>query len=251
MLPVLAVFNLAFAVLIRRRFGLFSGVYDVLMGLMKSLLQYSALGIPTSLTKLLPDVGATRAASGLRQFLWRAAIVRFLALGGCLVSLWLFRGTLVVQLQLGADGVLYLQLVAGLIVARAVIELAAKVLNTFFAQMWTNGLALLEAALDIVLAATALFLGYEMVGVLSALAISAGLVGIISIGCVAVRVRSIDERGLEERGRALARGRRYPGSTRSFHAVYLCVRVIAALRGDGLRGARSGHRLGSRGGCPI
>ena len=44
MLPVLAVFNLIFAVLIRRRFGLLSGVYDVLMGLVKSVLQYSALG---------------------------------------------------------------------------------------------------------------------------------------------------------------------------------------------------------------
>jgi len=203
MLPVLAVLNLIFSVIIRRRFGLFSGVYDVLMGLMKSVLLYSALGIPTSLTKLLPDVGATRGAWGLRQFLWRAALVRFAALGGCLVALWLFGGSLVGQLQLGADGVLYLQLVAGLMVARAVIELAAKVLNTFFAQVWANGLALLEAALDIVLAATALFLGYEMVGVLSALAISAGLVATISIGCVVVRVRSIDERGLEERGRAL------------------------------------------------
>ncbi len=157
MLPVLAVLNLAFAVLIRRRFGLFSGVYDVLMGLMRAVLQYSALGIPTSLTKLLPDVGATRGASGLRRFLWRAALVRLLALGVCLVALQTFGGVLVVQLQLGANGALYLQLVTGLMVARAVIDLAAKVLNTFFAQMWTNGLALLQAALDIVLAAAALF----------------------------------------------------------------------------------------------
>ncbi len=204
MLPVLAVFNLIFAVLIRRRFGLLSGVYDVLMGLVKSVLQYSALGIPTSLTKLLPDVGATRGASGLRQFLWRAALVRFVALGGCLVALWLFRGPLVGQLKLGADGVLYLQLVAGLVVARAVIELAAKVLNTFFAQAWTNGLALLQAALDIALVVAALFLGYGMAGVLSALAISAGFVAIVSIGCVVVRVGRIDERGLEERRTAMA-----------------------------------------------
>ena len=204
MLPVLAVFHLVFSVLIRRRFGLFSGVYDVLMGLTKSVLQYSSLGIPTSLTKLLPDVGATRGASGLRRFLWRAALVRFLALGAGLVALWAFSGPLIVQLQLGADGVLYLQLVAGLLVAQAVIEVAAKVLNTFFAQMWTNGLALLQSALDILLAATALFLGYEMVGVLSALATSAGLVAIVSIGCVAVRVSRIDERGFKERGTALA-----------------------------------------------
>ena len=204
MLPVLAVFNLIFAVLIRRRFGLLSGVYDVLMGLVKSVLQYSALGIPTSLTKLLPDVGATRGASGLRQFLWRAALVRFVALGGFLVALWLFRGPLVGQLKLGADGVLYLQLVAGLVVARAVIELAAKVLNTFFAQAWTNGLALLQAALDIALVAVALFLGYGMAGVLSALAMSAGFVAMISLGCVVVRVRRIDERGLEELRTAMA-----------------------------------------------
>ena len=204
MLPVLAVLNLAFSVLIRRRFGLFSGVYDVLMGLMRAVLQYSALGIPTSLTKLLPDVGATRGASGLRRFLWRAALVRLLALGVCLVALQTFGGVLVVQLQLGADGALYLQLVTALMVARAVIDLAAKVLNTFFAQMWTNGLALLQAALDLVLAAAALFLGYGMAGVLSALAISGGLVAILSIGCVVVRVRRIDERGLKERRTAMA-----------------------------------------------
>ena len=149
-------------------------------------------------------MGATRGASGLRQFLWRAALVRFVALGGCLVALWLFRGPLVGQLKLGADGVLYLQLLAGLVVARAVIELAAKVLNTFFAQAWTNGLALLQAALDIALIVAALFLGYGMAGVLSALVISAGFVAIVSIGCVVVRVGRIDERGLEERRTAIA-----------------------------------------------
>jgi O-antigen/teichoic acid export membrane protein len=204
MLPVLSVLNLAFAVLIRRRFGLFSGVYDVLMGLMQAVLRYSALGIPTSLTKLLPDVGATRGASGLRKFLWRAALVRFVALGACVAALWLFRGPLVVHFKLGADGVLYLQLVTGLMIGRAVIELTAKVLNTFFAQIWTNGLALLQAVLDIALVAAALLLGYGMAGVLSALAMSAGVVAILSIGCAVVRVRRIDERGLKERQTALA-----------------------------------------------
>ena len=167
---MLAVGNLAFTVLIRSRFGLFSGVYDVLTGLMMAVLQYSALGIPTSLTKLLPDVGATDGVSGLRRFLWRAALVRFLGLGVCIVALHVFGGLLIVQLQLGADGALYLQLVTGLIVARAVVDLAAKVLNTFFAQLWMNGLALLQATLDIGLAGTALFFVCGMEGVLAALA---------------------------------------------------------------------------------
>ncbi|SVC35378.1 uncharacterized protein METZ01_LOCUS288232, partial [marine metagenome] len=50
LLPLLGIFNLTFAVLIRRRFGLFSGVFDILLGLMSVLLFYSSVGIPTGLS---------------------------------------------------------------------------------------------------------------------------------------------------------------------------------------------------------
>ena len=39
LLPLLGMFNLAFSVLIRRRFGLLSGIYDILLGLMSVITQ--------------------------------------------------------------------------------------------------------------------------------------------------------------------------------------------------------------------
>ena len=196
LLPVLALANLGFAVLIRRRFGLFSGVYDVLVGLTTAVMQYSSLGIPTGLTKLLPDVGKADGLSGLARFLWRAAIIRFLVLGLCLLALQLFSSQIVAGFQLSGDGARYLQVVAGLILGRAIVEFSSKVLSTFFAQLWTNGLAVLNAVLDIGLAGLALFLGYGMLGVLSALAMSAAVVAAASIGCVIVCIGRVDPRSL-------------------------------------------------------
>src|SRR5205814_6355428 len=47
--------GLATSILIRRRFGLASGSYDILLGLTNTILFYSGLGIPTSLMKTLPE----------------------------------------------------------------------------------------------------------------------------------------------------------------------------------------------------
>ena len=78
--PVLGVLNIAFAVLIRRRFGLFSGVYDVLLGLTSTVVQYSGVGIGTALLKFLPEVSETSGVGPVRRLLRDAVLVRMLLL---------------------------------------------------------------------------------------------------------------------------------------------------------------------------
>ena len=56
LLPAITLLNLVASVLIRRAFGLESGVYDILLGITNTLLVYSSLGIPPSLPKLLPEL---------------------------------------------------------------------------------------------------------------------------------------------------------------------------------------------------
>ena len=84
LLPIITLLNLAASILIRRTFGLESGVYDILIGITTTLLAYSSLGISQSLPKLLPDLDAAagpRAAAALA----RRAGLRRMAL---LVTSW-------------------------------------------------------------------------------------------------------------------------------------------------------------------
>ena len=136
--PVLGVLNIAFAVLIRRRFGLFSGVYDVLLGLTSTVVQYSGVGIGTALMKFLPEVSETSGVGPTRRLLRDAVLVRMLLLLFVLVPLNLFAESVVQFLGLGPSGRLYIGLVSGLAVARALLEMMFRTLNAFFAQKWLN-----------------------------------------------------------------------------------------------------------------
>ena len=150
--PVLSVLNIAFAVLIRRRFGLFSGVYDVLLGLTATVVQYSGVGIGTSLMKFLPEVSETTGVGPTRRLLRDAILVRMLLLLLVLVPLNLFADAVAQHLNLGSSGRLYLGLVSGLAVVRALLELMFRTLNAFFAQMWLNLITVLQAVLELPIA---------------------------------------------------------------------------------------------------
>ena len=129
LLPVYAVLNLAFAVLILRRFGLFSGVYDVLLGLTSTVVQYSRVGIGTALLKFLPEVSETKDASALRRLLLDAVLVRMVLLLVVLVPLNLFVEPVARILDLGPSGRLYIGLASGLAVARALLEMMLRTLH--------------------------------------------------------------------------------------------------------------------------
>lgn len=180
LLPLLSIGNLAFAVLIRRWFGLFSGVYDVLLGLLSALLLYSGVGIPQSIPKFLPEVSTLSGAAASRRFLRQAAYIRLLCLGLLLVPLNVFGGALSERLGLGAGGQFYIALLSGLAFVRAVAQVMTQALNAFFAQLWSNVFALVQVALDILLVGLVLVLGFEMAGVLGALVASTGVVALAS-----------------------------------------------------------------------
>ena len=134
LLPVIAALNLAFAILIRRWFGLLSGVYDVLLGVMAALQQYSSVGIPVGLSKFLPEVDASSGSAGVRRFLRQAVTIRVLLLGLLLVPLNVFALPISRSLELGADGPTYLGALSGLALGRVVVDLMLKALQAFFAQ---------------------------------------------------------------------------------------------------------------------
>lgn len=191
LLPLLSILNLAFAIVLRRSFGLFSGVYDIVLGLLNSILIYSSLGIPTSLTKFLPEMELEAGPGGVVAFLRRAVTARMAILMLALLPLNLFADAIAVHLDLGQGGPLLLRLVSLLAIARALLELAIKTLNAFFAQLWANLLSLLQATLDFALVAAALIAGFRMAGVLGALVASSAMLAILGGGFVAALLRRL------------------------------------------------------------
>ena len=180
--PVLGVVNIAFAVLIRRQFGLFSGVYDVLLGLTSTVVHYSGVGIGTSLMKFLPEVSETSGVGPTRRLLRDAVLVRMLLLLLALVPLNLFSDSVVQHLELGSSGRLYIGLVSGLAVARALLEMMFRTLNAFFAQMWLNLITVLQAVLELAVAGVMLALGYQMGGVFTGLVAAGAVAALLSVG---------------------------------------------------------------------
>ena len=192
LLPLIALATLVFSVILRRSLGLLSGVYDVLLGLTMALLQYSALGIPGSLAKFLPEISATSGSAEVRRFLLRASFVRFVLLGLTLVPVNLFADPLATQLELGALGTTYVRFVSVLVIARGVIDIATQTLNAFFAHMWSNLLALVQGVLNSVLLLVALYFGYALAGVFGALVGGATLVALASVSCAMWQLRRLD-----------------------------------------------------------
>ena len=187
LLPALAILNLAFAVILRRSFGLYSGVYDILLGVLVTLLLWSTFGIPSSLTKFLPELDSTWSRAGIALFLRRVILVRFALLVALLVPLNLFSEWIAEVLSLGADGPVLLRLLSALVVVRAGLELIAKILNSYFAQLWTNLILLGQSLLDFLLVGAILLAGYQMKAVLGALIVSST----ISVLWGADRVRRV------------------------------------------------------------
>ena len=178
--PLLTISTLVSSVLIRRWFGLFSGVYDVLMGLAAALLQYSAMGIPGSLPKFLPEVNAASGPAALRGFLRDAVVVRLAWLALLLVPLNLVAEAASVELGLGVDGPRYIRLLSWLVAARAVTNIMVATLNSFFAQFWSNLASLIGGVLGVLLVGAALLLGFGMQGVVGSLVASATVVALMS-----------------------------------------------------------------------
>jgi O-antigen/teichoic acid export membrane protein len=178
LLPVVALCTTLTSVLIRRRFGLASGAYDVLLGLVNTSLFYSSFGIPSSLAKTLPEREIASGRLAVERLVRRACSARFAILGVFIAALNLWAGPIAERLHLGPGGVVYLRLLGGLIAARAATDLLTYILYAFLAQRQVNLLIILQSLLDPTLIALALTLGYGIGGVIVALASSTATVAI-------------------------------------------------------------------------
>ncbi len=181
LVPLLGLFQLVFAVVIRRRFGLGSGVYDVLIGLMATLVLHSSVGIPTALLKFLPEIAHTAGPQALRRLLRDALATRLLLLTILLGLMNLYAETVAAILDLGPLGPTFLRMISAIALARATIDLMVRTLNAFFAQKWSNIIALVQVIFELAFVGIALMLGYQMNGALGGLLSAALVVALLSI----------------------------------------------------------------------
>ncbi len=182
--PLLALFHLVFAIVVRRHFGLASGIYDVLLGVMGTVLVHSSVAMPVALLKFLPEVTHATGPRGTRRLLRDAAGIRLLLLGLAVALMNVFAESLAAVLELGTAGPTLLRLLSAIALARAVIDMMTRTLNAFFAQKWSNIIALVQGALELLFVGLALLLGYQMSGLLGGLLGAALMVMLLSAGVV-------------------------------------------------------------------
>jgi O-antigen/teichoic acid export membrane protein len=163
--PLKALVGLAFTVVVARRFGLDAGIYNTAMGVVATVVMFTSLGIPTSLTKFLPEVQVRSGAAAVVVLLRRVAAYRLLLAAAVLVPLNLLSPALAGWLDLGTEGVFILRSASVLIATRALFDLCIRSLNAFFSHRESNLLDLLQGILDFVLALTAVALGFSIGGV--------------------------------------------------------------------------------------
>jgi len=191
LLPVVALCTTLTSVLVRRRFGLASGSYDVLLGLVNTILFYSSFGIPSSLAKTLPEREIASGRLAVERLLRRACSVRFAILAVFIGAMNLCAQPIADRLHLGPGGVVYLRLLGGLVVVRAVNDLVTYTLYAFLAQRQVNLLIILQSLLDPAFIAAALVLGYGIGGVVAALTASTATVALAGAASAARVVRRL------------------------------------------------------------
>jgi O-antigen/teichoic acid export membrane protein len=191
LLPVVAACTTLTSVLIRRRFGLASGGYDVLLGLVNTILFYSSFGIPTSLAKTLPEREIASGRLAVERLFGRAASVRFAILAVFIAALNLFAQPIADRLNLGPGGVVYLRLLGGLVAARAATDLLTYVLYAFLAQRQVNLLIIVQSVLDPTFIAVALALGFGIGGVVVALSASTAVVAVAGLRSAVRTIRAL------------------------------------------------------------
>ena len=194
LLPIATLASLTVSILIRRSFGLQSGVYDVLLGVANTLMFFSGLGLATTLPKFLPELQVKGGGQGVTSFVGRIGAVRFVALLAVLMPLGVYAEPVAGRLALGANGATYLRALTLLLLGRTALDLSYRGLEACFLQVRVNILTLLHSALDVCLVGTALAIGWSMGGVIWALGASAAGVALVGASTLRTRVREIDRK---------------------------------------------------------
>lgn len=190
LLPLITILNAASSILVRRGFGLHSAAYDIVLGFSNTLLFYTSLGIPTSLSKFAPEHEARGGRRDVERFLGQAGGLRVVLLASALVPVNVFATPIASWLQLGDDGAIYVHVLSALALGRALFELAIQGLHSHLAQLSVNVLTLLQAVLEPAMIGLVLLLGYGIAGVVGALALSAM---VLTVGGIVMLRRALAE----------------------------------------------------------
>ena len=194
LLPVVTATGVLLSILIRRRFGLESGYYDVALGIANSILFYSGLGLAGSLQKFLPEVQLAGGGTAVLRLVARLGAIRLAAALVVLMPLLIWSDAAARAFNLGPDGALYFRLLAALIAGRTVLDFAYRALDAFFQQLSVNVLSLLHGVLDISLVLLAVVLGMHMAGVVAALGVSSVVMAVLAVLAVRWHVRGLSSR---------------------------------------------------------
>jgi O-antigen/teichoic acid export membrane protein len=191
MLPVITVVNLAAAVMIRRGFGLQSGIYDVALGVLNTLLAYSEIGLPASVNQFVPGLERTAGRHDVVQFLRRVVPLRMGLLLVALVPFNIFAPQLAARLHLGGDGVWLLRIVSVLAIFRASSDLAIQTLQALLAHLMANVVQLALALALVGVVMWTLLTGSSISSLLFGLAVASIVVSVVSAGFAWRQVSSV------------------------------------------------------------
>jgi O-antigen/teichoic acid export membrane protein len=168
--------NLAGAVIIRRGFGLESGVYDVALGLLNTLLVHIGLGVPSALSQYVPVLERTGGRAEVARFVRFVTSLRFGMLFVALALLNVFAVPVAEYLHLDTSGVWLLRIVSLLTMLRAGSDLAVRALQAMLAHFLANIVQLVQALTLVAVAAWALWRGGSIASVFSGLTVTAVVV---------------------------------------------------------------------------
>ena len=184
LLPFVTAAGVVLSILIRRSFGLESGIYDVVIGVANSILFYSGLGLAGSLPKFLPELQVRAGRRAAARLISQLASIRIGLVVAILVPLNVWAGPLAEWLQLGGDGVTYLRWVSVLLLGRAALDFLYRALDSFLQQLSVNALSLTNGVIDVCLVAAVVLLGLKITDVVAVLAISAVATAVLALFAV-------------------------------------------------------------------
>jgi O-antigen/teichoic acid export membrane protein len=182
LLPAIMAVNLGAAVLIRRGYGLESGIYDVALGVINTLLAHSGLGVPLTMVQFVPGLERSGGRAAVARFIRRVAVLRLALVAVAVLLLNLFAGAVADALHLSDNGVWLLRVASVLALLRAGSDLAVRTLQALLAHARANLVQLAQAitllaavawALSSRASMTVLFIA--LTGVAAGITIGAGL----------------------------------------------------------------------------
>jgi O-antigen/teichoic acid export membrane protein len=191
LLPLVAAAGLLLSMVVRRSFGLESGIYDVALGIANTILFYSGLGLAGSLPKFVPELQVKSGRQAIRDFVVRLASIRLGIVLAVLIPLNIWAEQLAGTFGLGPGAALYVHALSGIVIGRAVLDFAYRTLDGFFQQVQVNLFSLIHGVLDAVLVVLALAFGLQMHGVVGALGVSAMLLAAVASTVVIRHIRSL------------------------------------------------------------